>query len=87
MIKRKINKSHGLSEHHLHFYGPKQEKHIQILLNGCSSDRKKQFKTICRTYPDAKITRSAPIVSKTINGKHLLVEDANTPRTVVDIIL
>ena len=63
------------------------KSYFQVCLSGSSRDRRKQFRALCRKYPDAEIKRNASIMAKTINGKLVHVEDANTPQTVITVHL
>jgi hypothetical protein len=65
----------------------KEPKYLKFELRGSSACRRKQFRAIQRQYPDNRIVRSAPIVYKSINDKHVEAEEANTPQTHVLVYL
>jgi hypothetical protein len=56
-------------------------------LNGSSRDRRKQYRALCRKYPDALIKRCSHLTPKIINGRRVHVEDANSPQTIISIKL
>jgi hypothetical protein len=56
-------------------------------LSGSSRDRRKQYRALCRKYPDALIKRCSHLTIKTINGRRVHVEDANAPQTIITIKL
>jgi hypothetical protein len=61
---------------------------IEIMLRGSSHDRRKQYRAICRKYPDHEIKlRSLHFSHKVIDGQRVVVEDANSPQTQVIIKL
>jgi hypothetical protein len=56
-------------------------------LSGSSRDRRKQYRALCRKYPDAQISRCSHLTPKIINGRRIHVEDANAPQTIITVKL
>jgi hypothetical protein len=73
------------SSNHFHQYNSKTS--FVTCLSGSSRDRRKQYRALCRKYPDARITRSSYTTPKVINGRRVHVEDANSPQTIISIEL
>jgi hypothetical protein len=64
------------------------DKFKEFTLNGDSHTRRKQYRDICRRYPDADRIRrmSNHVTTKILDGMRCTVEDANRPQTRVIVI-